>query len=175
MTEYVEGGELFYEITKRGSVSEKTAAHIMRQLLSAVVYCHKKKIVHRNLKPEDILIVKSDKKTQIDIKVIDFGEAEIFKSRAKLTGFAGTPYYMSPEVIEGRYTEKCDLWSCGVILYVLLCGYPPFNGKDDRSIFEAIRKGKFKYDGIVDKESRSSVELCVEGSKRLDKQNNSVS
>eukprot|EP00826_Nyctotherus_ovalis_P055974 TRINITY_DN748_c0_g12_i1.p1 TRINITY_DN748_c0_g12~~TRINITY_DN748_c0_g12_i1.p1 ORF type:complete len:315 (-),score=82.99 TRINITY_DN748_c0_g12_i1:766-1710(-) len=168
VTEFVEGGELFDEIAKRGSLSEKVASHIMRQLLSAVVYCHKRKIVHRDLKPENILIVKSDKKSQIDIKVIDFGTAETFKSRAKMREFIGTAYYMSPEVIDGRYTEKCDVWSCGVILYILLSGYPPFGGKDDNAILRAIKRGKFNYNGTTNGHSRPSMELCVQGGEGLD-------
>eukprot|EP00826_Nyctotherus_ovalis_P055976 TRINITY_DN748_c0_g13_i1.p1 TRINITY_DN748_c0_g13~~TRINITY_DN748_c0_g13_i1.p1 ORF type:complete len:416 (-),score=149.56 TRINITY_DN748_c0_g13_i1:109-1356(-) len=149
VTEFVEGGELFDEITRRKFMTERTAAHIMKQLLSTIVYCHKRKIVHRDLKPENILIVKSDKKDQLDIKVIDFGTAETFKSRAKLREFVGTAYYMSPEVIAERYTEKCDVWSCGVILYILLSGYPPFGGRDDNTILRAIKRGKFDYDDRV--------------------------
>lgn len=160
----MEGGELFDEITRRGSLSERTAAHIMRQLLSTVVYCHKRNIVHRDLKPENILIVKSEKKDQIDIKVIDFGTAETFKTRAKLREFVGTAYYMAPEVIEERYTEKCDVWSCGVILYILLSGYPPFGGRDDNAILRAIKRGKFDYNGTLYIHYRSYMELCIKGS-----------
>jgi len=159
----VEGGELFDEIAKRKSLSERTAAHIMRQLLSTVVYCHKRNIVHRDLKPENILIVKSDKKDQIDIKVIDFGTAQAFKSRAKLREFVGSGYYMSPEVIGESYTEKCDVWSCGVILYILLSGYPPFGGRDGNAILRAIKRRKFDYNGNFCVDVRSSMGLCVKG------------
>jgi len=159
----VEGGELFDEIAKRKSLSERMAAHIMRQLLSTVVYCHKRNIVHRDLKPENILIAKSDKKDQINIKVIDFGTAQAFKCRAKLREFVGTAYYMSPEVIEERYTEKCDVWSCGVILYILISGYPPFGGKDDNAILRAIKRRKFDYNGNFFVDVRSSMGLCVRG------------
>ena len=82
------------------------------------------------------------------IKVIDFGTAETFKSRAKLREFVGTSYYMAPEVIAEKYTEKCDVWSCGVILYILLSGYPPFGGRDDRAILRSIVRGKYDFDGM---------------------------
>lgn len=147
VTEYVDGGELFDELAQRGALTENLAAHITRQLLSAIIYCHKRKIVHRDLKPENILIVKSAKASQFDIKVIDFGTAEIFRPKITLKQFAGTPYYMAPEVIEGKYTEKCDVWSCGVVLYILLCGYPPFGGRDNNSVLRAIIKRKYGFNG----------------------------
>ena len=120
---------------------------IISQLISAIIYCHKKGIVHRDLKPENILI---DKTTGGDfqIKVIDFGTALFFNSETKFHSTTGTSYYIAPEVLLGNYDEKCDIWSCGVILYILLSGCPPFNGKNDLEIFEAIKKITFTYRSI---------------------------
>jgi calcium-dependent protein kinase len=108
-----------------------------------VIYCHNRKIVHRDLKPENLLLVKND---QIDfIKVIDFGTSIVFDPNTKMRHKFGTPYYIAPEVLNRMYDEKCDVWSCGVIMYILLCGQPPFKGKNHREIFDKIRAGKFQF------------------------------
>lgn len=117
----------------------------MRQLLSTIVYCHKRGIVHRDLKPENILIEKKADKSDISIKVIDFGTAEAFSSHTVLRQTIGTAYYIAPEVLYGNYNYKCDIWSCGVILYILLSGYPPFNGRNDNEIMNAVKRLKFDY------------------------------
>lgn len=108
------------------------AAEIMRQILSAVVYCHENSIVHRDLKPENLLLeLKKSFAEGNTVKVIDFGTSIEFTRDEKLNARLGTAYYIAPEVLRGEYDEKCDVWSCGVILYILLCGYPPFNGDTD--------------------------------------------
>ena len=138
------GGELFDEIIRRKRFSEKDAAIVMQQVLSAVLYCHEKNIVHRDLKPENILL--DDKNTDIlNTKVIDFGASQVFDANEKLTERFGTIYYISPEVLKGDYGAKCDIWSLGVILYILLCGEPPFNGDSDEKIMEKILKGKYEF------------------------------
>jgi calcium-dependent protein kinase len=116
----------------------------MSQLLSAVTYCHAHKIVHRDLKPENILLDQIVG-TTVSIKVIDFGTAEAFSSHLKMKQAMGTPYYIAPEVLQHSYTDKCDVWSCGVILYILLSGFPPFNGKNDDEILRAVAGTKFHY------------------------------
>ena len=146
MHRLVDGGELFDELQRRKVFSEEIAADIIRQLLSAIVYCHERKIVHRDLKPENILIESNT--DHINIKVIDFGTAETFLPNSKMRQMMGTPYYIAPEVILKNYNEKCDVWSCGVILYILLSGYPPFNGRTDDEIMEAVKKTKFKFNRI---------------------------
>ena len=98
----------------------------MKEVLSAVTYCHKYGIVHRDLKPENILY--QTKQPDSPLKIIDFGTSKNFEKRDKLTDICGTPYYIAPEVLDGKYNEKCDVWSVGVIMYIMLCGYPPFNG-----------------------------------------------
>ena len=96
-------------------------------------------ICHRDLKPENILIDSENR-----VKIIDFGTAKKIKAEGGIQGMRGTPYYMAPEVVEKlNYNEKCDVWSIGIIMYVLLTGFPPFNGKDDEEIFKKIRIGNF--------------------------------
>jgi len=116
----------------------------LKQVLSAINYCHTRKIVHRDLKPENLLLDKDCDNPKI--KIIDFGTSQMFDSDKKMSQKFGTPYYIAPEVLKKSYNEKCDLWSCGVILYILLCGYPPFNGANDKQIIEAVLKGKFTLD-----------------------------
>jgi len=140
----VEGGELFGELQKRGSFSEEVAGELMVQLLSAVVYCHKHKIVHRDLKPENILLEKTSS-DKLSLKVIDFGTAQAFSSCVKLRLTIGTAYYIAPEVLQKNYNEKCDVWSCGVILYILLSGTPPFIGRTDEEIIRSVQKINFTY------------------------------
>ena len=110
----------------------------MKQILSAVNYCHKSKIIHRDLKPENILISQRNKKGFNIIKIIDFGTAILFNKKDK--NLAGSIYYLAPEIISKnrKYTEKCDIWSCGIIMYILLTGKPPFNGDSDEEILKKI-------------------------------------
>ena len=96
---------------------------------------HKQRVVHRDLKPENILV---DKESDT-LKIADFGTAAFVRQNQALTEVVGTPYYMAPEVLWGKYDEKCDVWSCGVILYILLCGAPPFNGHSETEILDKIK------------------------------------
>ena len=137
--EFLEGGELFEAITNIGSFTEASASKVMKQILSAVFYLHSNHIVHRDLKPENIMLTQKPKNGNYQIKLIDFGTAKIFRPGKKMNKFIGTSYYIAPEVIKERYDEKCDVWSCGVILFILLCGYPPFNGNTNVDIFHAIQ------------------------------------
>ena len=137
--EFLEGGELFDAITSIGSFSEASACQVMKQILSAIYYLHTNNIVHRDLKPENIMLLQKPENENYHIKLIDFGTAKQFKPGKKMNKFIGTSYYIAPEVLKERYDEKCDVWSCGVILYILLCGYPPFNGNTNVEIFHAIQ------------------------------------
>ena len=139
MMEFLEGGELFEAITSAGSFNELSAAKIMRQLLNAINYLHSSHIVHRDLKPENIMLTGEPKDGNYQIKLIDFGAATIFTPGKKISKFIGTSYYIAPEVLKENYDEKCDVWSCGVIFYILLCGYPPFNGNTNLDIYHNIR------------------------------------
>ncbi|CAD8176142.1 unnamed protein product [Paramecium octaurelia] len=143
VTEYLEGGELFQKITDMKHFSEKMAADIMKQILAGVVHCHEKKVVHRDLKPENIIF--ENKKPNSNLKIIDFGTSRKMETNQNLTKRLGTPYYIAPEVLKRNYNEKCDVWSCGVILYIMLCGYPPFGGQD-QEILQNIELGKYEFD-----------------------------
>ena len=143
VSEYCKGGELFDIISQKGSFSEKDACVIMKQLMSAICYSHQNSIIHRDLKPENILM--DNNSDDLTIKIIDWGCAQTIKASKQSKQADGTAYYIAPEVLKGEYNEKCDIWACGVIFYILLCGYPPFNGDTDDDIYDAILKGKFQF------------------------------
>lgn len=141
----INGGELFDEIAKRKHMSEMDAAFVIKQILSAIAYCHSKNVVHRDLKPENVLITSIQEDGKVNVKIVDFGAALFMSSEIKLKETMGTPYYIAPEVIKGNYTEKCDVWSIGVILYILLSGTAPFDGPTDEDIMNKVKEGKFKF------------------------------
>lgn len=144
VTEVYTGGELFDEIINRKRFSEADAARIVRQVLSGINYMHRNKIVHRDLKPENLLL--ENKKKDANIRIIDFGLSTHFEPQKKMKDKIGTAYYIAPEVLHGTYDEKCDVWSTGVILYILLSGCPPFNGANEFEILKKVEKGKFTFD-----------------------------
>ncbi len=145
ISELCTGGELFDRITEVKYFNEKIAAHIMRQLFSAISFCHHNNVIHRDLKPENILIdsEQEKKKEYFNIKIIDFGTSEVFKKNKLLDKQIGTPFYIAPEVLNNEYNEKCDLWSAGVIMFILLSGTPPFYGNSDEEIYNKVKEGKF--------------------------------
>ena len=144
VTELCPQGELFNEIIQKGPFTEKYSAYVMYQILSAVNYCHKMNIIHRDLKPENILIVDRDKDYYLPIvKICDFGTSKIVEKGQIQKKKIGSSYYMAPEVLKKHYNEKCDVWSCGVIMYILLTAEPPFNGREDDEIFAKILKGQY--------------------------------
>jgi calcium-dependent protein kinase len=110
----------------------------------AINYCHQRGIVHRDLKPENILMNKDQDDPKLTI--IDFGTSGIMEPNTMLSRQFGTSYYIAPEVLQNKYNEKCDLWSIGVILYILLVGYPPFNGRNEHEIIERVKVGKYRMD-----------------------------
>jgi calcium-dependent protein kinase len=137
LMEECNGGELFHRLAENAKnhkmYTEKDAASIMKQILQAVNYLHSHGVCHRDLKPENILFSSMEAKSQL--KVIDFGLSKVLNEIDEvMKGEVGTLYYMAPEVIEGKYNEKCDVWSCGVILYIILTGHPPFFFKKRRKI-----------------------------------------
>ena len=105
---------------------------MIKQVLSAINYCHSRNIVHRDLKPENLLLDKDGDTPKVTI--IDFGTSGIFEDNKKMSQKFGTPYYIAPEVLKGQYGKECDIWSIGVIAYILLSGTPPFKGKTDIEI-----------------------------------------
>ena len=144
VTELCSGGELFNEIVDKGPFNENYSAYVMFQIFSAINYCHNMKIIHRDLKPENILIVDRDKTTNYPrVKICDFGTSKMFEKGAVQRKLVGSSYYIAPEVLKHNYYEKCDIWSCGVILYILLSGRPPFGGENDKEIMERVATGKY--------------------------------
>ena len=128
------GGELFDRIIAAEFFDEQQGARIFKQILMALNYCHAERICHRDLKPENFLFV--DESENSDLKIIDFGLSKLIGSGGlrRMKTRAGTPYYISPEVLQGNYDISCDMWSAGCMLYILLCGYPPFYGDDNQEI-----------------------------------------
>ena len=147
--EECKGGEVFdriiEHIQKKDMYSEKDASIILRQMMSAVEYCHNNGIAHRDLKPENLLYLNDGPEDNNPIKVIDFGLSQVISPQRKLKTKVGTAYYVSPEILNGAYSEKCDIWSAGVILYILLSGDPPFNGPSDLAIYKKIAEMKFDF------------------------------
>lgn len=144
VTEICKEGELYQEIVTKGPFPEDYAAYLMYQVFSAINYCHNMNIIHRDLKPENILIVSRNKKNNFPyVKVCDFGTSKIVEKGAVIRKLVGSSYYIAPEVIKKHYGPKCDLWSCGVILYILLSGRPPFGGDSDLEIMERVSKGAY--------------------------------
>lgn len=130
-------------IQKAEDFNEKIASAIMKQVINAVMYCHVNGIVHRDIKADNILLLQN--KLTAPVKLIDFGISVKFEKDTKLKEKTGTVLYIAPEVIEGSYDEKCDIWSCGVLMYMMLCGMPPFYGADRKEVMQKIKKGKFSF------------------------------
>lgn len=148
--ELCNGGELFDKIVEMQRFSEKVAASLMKKIMSAVKHLHENGIVHRDLKPENFIF--NEKSDDAEIKLIDFGlskrygQNQLDHPKEKMHTIVGTPYYVAPEVLRGNYDFSCDLWSLGVILYIMLSGYPPFEGDSNKEIFRKVLKQKVEFD-----------------------------
>lgn len=150
ITEKYTGGELFDKIVTntnaRGCFKERDAAGVIKSLLEAVAYLHENGVVHRDIKPENILFESTAEDAAV--KLIDFGLSRRHsKGEAPMSNPVGTAYYMSPELLSRRYDSASDVWSIGVVTYILLCGYPPFNGSSDQEIHDATRRGRLHFQG----------------------------
>ncbi|XP_004508790.1 calcium-dependent protein kinase 10 [Cicer arietinum] len=137
--ELCEGGELFDRIVARGHYSERAAAHVARTIAEVVRMCHSNGVMHRDLKPENFLF--ANKKENSVLKAIDFGLSVFFKPGERFSEIVGSPYYMAPEVLKRSYGPEVDVWSAGVILYILLCGVPPFWAETEQGVALAILRG----------------------------------
>ncbi|CAI5959873.1 unnamed protein product [Closterium sp. NIES-64] len=186
-----EGGELFDEVVRLGRLSERDAALIFRQLASGVAFCHSRGVLHRDLKPENILLHRSApsgavpaspaadsalaapqslESRGLTAKLADFGLSIALDNGRMGYGTAGSPFYMAPEVLTGEYEYAADVWSLGVILYIMLCGRPPFWGKTDAAVYDAILRGKLDFSGPawagVSVEARSLIRCMLQSDPR---------
>lgn len=145
VTEYCAGGELYERLISYGYISEAVAAEYLRQILSVLVYCHSRGIVHRDLKPENFLL--DSVAEDANLKIIDFGSSVHIVPGETIRDQVGTPYYIAPEIVrpEPHYSEKCDVWSAGVCLFVLLSGFPPFTGFDNQEILKKVATGRYTF------------------------------
>ncbi|KAL8146571.1 calcium-dependent protein kinase 13-like [Apium graveolens] len=141
--ELCEGGELFDRIVARGHYTERAAATVVRTIVEVVQLCHKHGVIHRDLKPENFLF--ANKKENSPLKAIDFGLSIFFKPGEKFCEIVGSPYYMAPEVLRRNYGPEIDIWSAGVILYILLCGVPPFWAESEQGVAQAIIRGQIDF------------------------------
>lgn len=142
--EFAGGGELFDAIVNKGHFEEADAAKIVKQILEAIKYVHEHGIAHRDLKPENLLLTQDDRGQEI-IKIADFGLSKDF-GQEQLQTSCGTPDYVAPEVLLGEpYDMAVDIWSIGVITYILLCGFPPFYGETQKDLFENIMSGRYDF------------------------------
>ncbi|KZV16540.1 calcium-dependent protein kinase 29 [Dorcoceras hygrometricum] len=141
--ELCSGGELFDRITAKGSYSEKEASRIGRQILNVVHVCHFMGVMHRDLKPENFLMVNTDEDSPL--MATDFGLSVFIEEGRTYRDVVGSAYYIAPEVLRRSYGKEIDVWSAGVILYILLCGFPPFWAETERGILEAVREGHIDF------------------------------
>eukprot|EP00252_Welwitschia_mirabilis_P021502 TRINITY_DN5531_c0_g2_i1.p1 TRINITY_DN5531_c0_g2~~TRINITY_DN5531_c0_g2_i1.p1 ORF type:complete len:523 (+),score=108.20 TRINITY_DN5531_c0_g2_i1:520-2088(+) len=141
--ELCEGGELFDRIVARGHYTERAAAAVTRTIVEVVQICHKHGVIHRDLKPENFLF--ANKKENSALKAIDFGLSVFFTPGERFSEIVGSPYYMAPEVLKRNYGPEIDVWSAGVILYILLCGVPPFWAETEQGVAQAILKGQIDF------------------------------
>ncbi|CAE7531375.1 cmk-1 [Symbiodinium sp. KB8] len=172
--ELVTGGELFKRLEKKSVYTEEEARAVIRTLTDAIAFCHNKGVVHRDLKPENILL--TDDSPDAQIKIADFGFAKIEdpnNPNSFSTG-CGTPGYVAPEILESdNYGKECDIWSLGVIFFILLCGYPPFMGESQDELFSKIKMGRYSFDprwwSNVSEEAKDLIShiLVVDPSKRF--------
>ena len=156
--EYLPHGDLASFLDKITKVPEKIAAKLMQQILSALNYCHEAGVVHRDIKPENILI-DSIGKNGIYCKLADFDSAGLLDKAGK--GVYGTLYYTAPEVFEGNYDEKVDIWSCGVMLYQLITGRHLFYGKDTEEVQSKINNEEIIFDNSISSEARDLLEKML--------------
>jgi calcium/calmodulin-dependent protein kinase I len=172
VTELVTGGELFDKIVELGQYSEKDAATLVSKMVSAIDYLHDINIVHRDLKPENLLL--KDAANISEVKLADFGLSKIVGTKVMMQTACGTPGYVAPEVLNATgYDKEVDMWSIGVITYILLCGFPPFYNDSLPELFEQIMKADYDfpedYWKDVSEEAKDFIRrlLVVDPSKRM--------
>jgi len=172
VTEMMKGGELFDRIVAKTYYNEKEARDVCKILFEAIAYCHAEGIAHRDLKPENLLLM--SKTDDLHIKIADFGFAKRTSSDECLSTQCGTPGYVAPEILRGvPYGMKADMWSLGVIAYILIGGYPPFIEQNQRELFRKIKRGSYEfhveYWGQISREAKDLIAalLTVDPKRRL--------
>lgn len=169
--ELCNGGELFDRIIQRGHYSERKAAELTKIIVGVVEACHSLGVMHRDLKPENFLLVNRD--DDFSLKAIDFGLSVFFKPGQVFTDVVGSPYYVAPEVLLKHYGPEADVWTAGVILYILLSGVPPFWAETQQGIFDAVLKGYIDFDSdpwpVISDSAKDLIRkmLCSRPSDRL--------
>ncbi|KAK3412857.1 calcium-dependent protein kinase 26 [Eucalyptus grandis] len=169
--ELCSGGELFDRIIQRGHYSERKAAELTKIIVGVVEACHSLGVMHRDLKPENFLLVNKD--DDFSLKAIDFGLSVFFKPGQIFTDVVGSPYYVAPEVLLKHYGPEADVWTAGVILYILLSGVPPFWAETQQGIFDAVLKGHIDFDSdpwpVISDSAKDLIRrmLCSQPSQRM--------
>ncbi|CAN1833541.1 Calcium-dependent protein kinase 24 [Linum perenne] len=162
--ELCEGGELFDRIVAKGHYTERAAAMVTKTILEVVKVCNEQGVIHRDLKPENFLFADTSEHSQL--KAIDFGLSIFFETGQRFNEIVGSPYYMAPEVLRRNYGPEIDVWSTGVILYILLCGVPPFWAETEEGIAQAIIRGHLDFSRDpwpkVSKEAKSLVKTMLD-------------
>mmetsp|Transcript_13160 Transcript_13160/g.57365 ORF Transcript_13160/g.57365 Transcript_13160/m.57365 type:complete len:263 (-) Transcript_13160:2455-3243(-) len=164
VTELAAGGELLERIIEHGKFAEEDARSVIHQVLQGVEYLHMRKVVHRDLKLENILL--SDKTPQATVKIADFGLARFFADDSELRTICGSPLYVAPEILDigtssETYTPAVDMWSVGVILFILLSGNSPFENEDEQVLFRRIRSGDYSMDDCLWDYISAGAKDCV--------------
>lgn len=168
--EYCTGGELFDRIIAKGTFSEAEAARFFRQMVEMVAHAHSLGVIHRDIKPENFLL--SSQTDDTDLVACDFGLGTFFKPGDEFNVLVGSPYYVAPEVLRRKYSSEADVWSLGVVLYILLCGLPPFWGNSDKEVFTSILRGHLDFESApwpcISEEAKNLVRslLTLDPSKR---------
>ncbi|CAI0475709.1 unnamed protein product [Linum tenue] len=167
--ELCEGGELFDRIVARDHYTERAAASVTRTIVEVVQLCHKHGVIHKDLKDKNFLF--ANKKENSPLKAIDFGLSIFFKTGERFSEIVGSPYYMAPEVLKRHYGPEIDIWSAGVMLYILLCGVPPFWAESEQGVAQAILRGviDFKRDPWpnISDSAKSLVKAMLEPDPKL--------
>mmetsp|Transcript_66678 Transcript_66678/g.117926 ORF Transcript_66678/g.117926 Transcript_66678/m.117926 type:complete len:534 (+) Transcript_66678:29-1630(+) len=147
--EMCEGGELFKKISEARRFSEPLVMKLMSQIFRAVCYMHKQGIVHRDIKPENFLLLTKEPLEKNTLKLIDFGFSKHVSEGEQLDAMVGSVFYVAPEVIEQSYGKASDIWSCGVMMYMMLSGAPPFTGTSDHVVLQKVKKGEYRLHGAL--------------------------
>lgn len=145
ITEHCKGGDLLERVKQSDDITENQIANYIKQIASALTYLHSKKITHRDLRPEVCEFL--GKEHDSCLKIVDFGSCKHFEKNLRILERVGSPYFMAPEVVIGNYNSKCDVWSLGVIMYILLSGSPPFSGRSENEIMHSVLSTELQFEG----------------------------